>query len=459
MKDFEQFEELIEAHPDPYTHISEKEFKARLEAAKASLDQPHTLLEFYRKLASTLALIKDGHSSVYLPRFWMQGQRKDRGALPFEVHLTNSDELYVVKSYRKSGIPKGAKIIAINGISVDSFIRKIDPYISYERKNFRNTIIDNRFEECLYLAFGISERTTMDYFTSDTFSTELQLIPYREWKSFQKNIQEEREIKIANGEPYAYKKLNKGVGMLNIYAFTAFDFDAYRIFLLKTFKKIKQDGIHSLIIDVRGNFGGNPKVASRLFHYISEGHFKTMGRSSMKVSSAYRTYWFDRYPALRVHQPTIPKHRHFVDIKAIIDNPIGSYTHEDKLYNEKPQTEEFEFTGDCYLMINRDSYSAASSFASTFQCYQMGTLIGEETGGTKIFRANAFGKELSKSDLRVYVSTTIRFTACYNQELEGVKPTVEFSPSILDICSGTDTQLLYTQRLIKKIRKKKAQAR
>jgi len=141
-----------------------------------------------------------------------------------------------------------------------------------------------------------------------------------------------------------------------------------------------------------------------------------------------------------------------------VRSEVGTFVDEEIFFNEAPETQTNEFSGDCYLLINRDSYSAASSFAATFQCYQMGTIVGEETGGTKIFRANPLGFELSKSNIPYRLSTVINYNTCYNAEMEGVKPDVEFSPSILDICSETDSQLLFVQHIIRKRQKMKAQS-
>jgi C-terminal processing protease CtpA/Prc len=462
LKDFKQLEKLIEAHPDPYQHISEEEFNKKLEAVKTSLDQPHTTTAFYKKAASIVALLKDGHSRMGLPENWLSDQRKLNGAFPFEVHLSNEDELYVVKKFNEDSIPLGSRILSINGIKVDSFLRQIDPWISYEKKNFRNTIIDEDFEIYLYLVFGKSDGISMAYaapFAPEIALTIIRNMPYKEWKKFQKDNKEVRDIKMGKGEPYTYEKVQKGIGLLTIYAFYAYDLDAYNIFLSKTFKEIKKDSIHALVIDLRGNFGGWPKIASRLFHYISNGHFKTMAQSSMKISYAQRENLLAQIPELSyTSNYIIFTDRHQIDIKAVLQDPIGSYVHEDALYNEVPAYEIHEFTGDCYLLTNRDSYSAASSFASTFQCYQMGTIIGEETGGTKIFRANAIYDSLNKSQLRVAMSTTKLYTACYNEEMEGVQPNVPFIPSITDIASGLDAQLFYTIGLIKRKEKEKRKA-
>ena len=459
-KDLDELLFAIDAHPDPYTKVSEQGFTAKYEEIKNSITEPLNTMEFYKKAASLVALIKDGHSALFLPRGWLDKKRKEHGVFPFEVFLSNEDELYITRNYGAVGIPTPYKIISLNGITVSQFLEKIDPYISYELKRFRNTIIDDRFEMYLYLAFGFSNQTEIEYVQADTAKLVVQNIPIKEWSQDLKNDREEREKKIARGEPYDYKQLSEGVGMISIYSFAveSSNIDKYDYFLGKTFKQVASDNIHSLIIDVRGNYGGWPKISAQLFQYITEKSFKTMAKSTMKVSQAYREHYYNKYPFLR-HQNNaiIDKQKHFIDLNTVLRSDIGSYQDEDVFYYEEPETKQFEFSGDCYLLTNRDSYSSASSFAATFQCYQLGTIIGEETGGTKVFRANAIFSQLARSSIWVKMATTKFYCACYTQETEGVTPIVTYTPSIFEIDSEMDTQLLYTQRLIKKVQKRKAE--
>lgn len=455
-KDLKYLEFVIKAHPDPYSHITEAELTKKIEETKAGLDHELSVLDFYKKVSSIVALIKDGHSSASMPRFWMVNSMREYGAFPYKVYLTNEDELYIIKAFSNGSIPKGAKITAINGIAVDSFLQIIDPFISYERIPFRNTIIDDGFDLYLNLAFGQSSKRTIEYFTGDTKEVVVDNIPYKEWKVVNRNEKEEREKQIDIGEPYVYKKIKDGVGLLHIYAFYANSVSDYDIFLEKTFRSIKKDNIHSLIIDVRGNFGGWPGISSRLFHYISNTHFKTMANSSTKSSITYHENLYNRYPQLR-SSPHILTHKslHSIDIAYLLKQPDGSYINEEAFFNEEPQFKKNEFNGDCYLLTNRDSYSAASSFASTFQCYRMGLIIGEETGGTKVFRANSIYEELDRSGIWVGMSTTKLNTACFNEELKGVVPDIKYTPSVLELSSGMDTHLMYTLRVINKVQKKK----
>lgn len=453
LKDFKEFVGFLDAHPDPYTHIAEADFKLKLKEVEDSLNEPHSDLDFYKKVSSLVALIKDGHSSVYLPRFWMESRRKEFGCFPYELYLSNDDELFVLKDFNNGGIKPSTKINAINGISVDSFLNVIDPYISYEKKVFRNTMIDNNIDLYLYLAFGHGHDVKLKYGTEETV---IENMPFKEWKKFQKNDREEKEKRIAIGEPYSYRKVNDGVGLLSVYGFSAPNINAYNNFLTKTFRSIRKDSIHSLIIDIRGNYGGWPKIASELFHYISDGYFKTMASSNMKVSYPYKEFFYSRIPGLRQNpQISLPQRRHFVDIGAIVSKKEGTFVKEEAFFNEEPIEEANEYSGDVYVLTDRDSYSAASSFASTFQCYSMGIIIGEETGGTKIFRANPITKSLHRSGLVVRLSTTRLHTACAIEEFQGVIPHVKYSPNIFQLVTGVDTHLAYANLIIKKIRKKR----
>ena len=64
-------------------------------------------------------------------------------------------------------------------------------------------------------------------------------------------------------------------------------------------------------------------------------------------------------------------------------------------------------------------------------------------------------EQLKRSSIWVRVSTVKDYCACYNNEMEGVAPTIEYVPSIFELGSDMDTQLLYAQRLIKQVQNKK----
>lgn len=454
-KDLEFFLENIEGHPDPYTKITEEDFNTVVKEVEQNFTEEMDEIDFYKNLTRIMSTIHDGHSSVYFPKSWLEKIRKEHGVFPYEVYLTDAEELFVIDSHVEDQIPHGAQVLEINGMPIKQFVQEVTPHISYEVLPFRNDQISRSFELMLYLVFKQSDQLNfkVKYLKEEEFT--VSNIGFKEWEDLQKDDREEKEKRIARGEPYDFSIIEPGIAKIDIFSFSIRSIDQYDFFLAKTFKEIKDENIHSLIIDVRGNYGGWPKVSSRLFHYIHEGYFKTMAKSSMKVSAAYRSYYTDTYPELRRMNIRPNRRLHSIDIYQVLKGKLNSYVENDE-YNEIPETREYEFTGDCYLLTDRKSYSASSSFASTFQCYSMGLIVGETTGGTKIFRAHAFARKMIWSGFRVRVSPTKLYTTCYDQEDQGVLPNVEVKNSIVDLVHKNDNQLKTALWLIKEIQAKKA---
>lgn len=454
-KDLDHLLKVVEAHPDPYTKISKEDFQSIVKQVQENIKVELDEIDFYKNLSQIIASIEDGHSSINMPQLWMKNIRKENGVFPYELFLSNDGELFVTKSFGDKKLPLGAQILEINQMPVEAFINAVSPHLSYETIPFRNDRISESFEFLLYLIFKTSNGLTFKFKGVEEKEAVVNTMPYKDWKGQKKDLKEEREKKIERGEPYDFMIVKDGIAKIDIFSFAVYDIDKYNLFLNKTFNTIKKNGIHSLIIDVRGNYGGWPKIASELFHYIHDGHFKTMAKSSMKISSPYRNYYFERYPILRSPEVDIPKRRHYVNLDRVINAPINSYENEDIYFNEAPITENHEFNGDCFLLIDRKSYSASSSFASTFQCYSMGYIVGEPTGGTKIFRANAMTKMLPKSNFILRMSTTKLYTACFLEENESVLPNVESVPTMLDRIHNVDSQLNTALLVIKKLQKAK----
>ncbi len=454
-KDLTILLETLDGHPDPYTKTSKEDFDQIIDDVRSNITQPLDILDYYKELQKIVAGIKDGHTNLFMPRRWLQNKRRKHGVLPYEVYLTNNNELHIIKSYAEAPIELGAQIMEINGMPVDSFINYVDPFLSYETLPFRNDRISQSFEFLLYLTFKQVDQLTFKLKVVNEFEMTVATIPFKEWESQKNDTSVEREKKIENGEIYDFQIVSPGVAKIDIFSFAVSNLDKYQFFLRKTFKQIRNNDIHSLIIDLRGNYGGWPKASSELFHYIHNGHFKTMGKTSMKISQAYRKSYTDRYPNISQAAGYFHKSRHFIDLNKILTGKIDTYAEEDIFFNEKPTEKRFEFEGDCYVLIDRKSYSAASSFAATFQCYSMGYLIGEPTGGTKIFRANPFIKILPKSSMIARVSSTKMYSTCYNLDDEPVTPNVVSRPTVIDLVHNNDSQLNTALMLIKKVQNSK----
>lgn len=454
-KDFDYLLELIEAHPNPYQYISKYSLDSLIESRESQIDLVDSDMEFYRLVAPIITAMRDGHSVVFPPRDVYEKVREDCGYFPYELHLTNEDQLYVLSNlcHQDLPIPNGAEIIEIEDKPTSEFLECVDPFISYESKPYRNARITERPLLHFYQVFEQCENIEMTYRYIDEKRVVVESLDEKKYERCKEEFRDKKEELFENEKPYEYREVAEGIALLGIYSFGYGD-RAFLSFLDDSFDQMKRDSIHSLIIDLRDNLGGNPQNAARIFHYISQTSFRTMAMSKTKVSFPYRRSYLNSFPTTtNISAYRYLGGKYLREVGEVLNGPIGSMVEKDDIYTELPESRTNEFYGDVYCLINRKSFSAASSFAATFQCYQMGTLIGEPTGGTKVFNANAFWDRLPKTNIGVAMSSTQLFTSCYSEEIPHVMPDLLVQPSLIDLIHSNDSVLNFTIKYIRNVQK------
>ena len=455
LKDFDALIECIEAHPDPYRYLTEEEFNRMTDSIRGLITAPMNVISYYKICAPIIHTIKDGHTSLRLPTKYMKNHMKKYGAFPYHIHLTDDEEMYVIKNYGDDmTIPLGARIDSINGISIHEFVSGIDKYTFYERKPFRNTTIETDLDRLLHLYFNSFTELEIKYFTDQNRVHTVKNIKYKLYKKEVKNQNVNIYSLIRKGNQYEYKKLTKGVGLLKIHSFVIPKEREFRRFLSNKFYSIKNDSITSLIIDVRGNLGGYPRASAEIFHYLTDRPFKTMDLSQMKVSETYREKFRKDIPHANLSAMQFRTRKYSINLNSLFEYEVGTFVTDAGNKIEMPITKDNEFKGDMYLLTDRTSFSAASSFAATFKCYGLGTIVGEPTGGTKVFFGNAISIKMKYSKLSLRVGTNKNYTTCFSEdENEAIIPDFPASASVLDRINDSDLMLYFTLRLIKKIKK------
>ena len=459
-KEFKAVVKMLEAHPSLFRHISEEQMTQLIDSTKQLINRPMDKIDFFKLVSPIYSAIKDGHTSIGIGYEWKKKYKKNNGVFPYKIYLDDDNQLYLTENYgQDKTIPLGSQVVAINKQPVADFLQDISKYISSEQENFRNSLIQSDIDFYLLLQFGQIQEIELTYENQGEIAHTVKFVNDETKKENLSDADKQRDKKMQTRQPFEYQKLKDNIGLIKIYTFAIGERNGYHVFLRNTFKKIAKDSITSIIIDVRGNTGGFPKSVSDIVHYISEKYFKTMAMSEMKVSNAYKDY-FVINSNVNAYQSLFLKQRHYVDVASVMKKPVGTRVQETTFFNEEPQTEVFEYKGDSYLLIDRRSYSAASSFAATFRCYGLGLMIGEETGGTKIFYANSIGETLPHSGLRYSVATTADYTTCFDNPDEGIQPDLVAKPTIPQLVAKQDVALNYAQLVIRKKRKmKKATAK
>jgi C-terminal processing protease CtpA/Prc len=114
-----------------------------------------------------------------------------------------------------------------------------------------------------------------------------------------------------------------------------------------------------------------------------------------------------------------------------------------------PHESSNRFKGSVDLLIAKPTFSAASNFAAAVKFFEMGTLIGQETGGTKHHYGQVLPVQLPHSGLKGQVSTAHFIAVGGIEDRGGVKPDYEVRQTFIDKNKGRDTVLEFTLNLIK----------
>lgn len=114
-----------------------------------------------------------------------------------------------------------------------------------------------------------------------------------------------------------------------------------------------------------------------------------------------------------------------------------------------PRQLENRFKGKVYVLIGRQTSSAASNFAQVVKHYGLGTLIGEETSGTTVGPGEQIPVKLPRSGLVVGISTKFFKEPGGEPDGRGVQPdhSVVFTQS--DIQRNGDPVLEYVLKTIR----------
>lgn len=364
---------ILDVHPYMFTNISKKQFEQKLEGLKSGLKDSMTVFDFYKMFSPLIAQIEDGHTELFFPV--ESAIHLGMKVFPYEVKVNKTDTTVIIqKGFSGAELSRGTRILSINGVPVKELLGRTYSMLSGEAYHYKMERLNILFSPLLYFVLS-SDQFTIEYIQDGKMKT----------KNIQgKLLSEYLETFISSineTAPYSFN-MNKEVDTA-ILKLNSFDFykenekNEYRNFLDSVFKEIEENQINNLIIDIRQNGGGLESLVWDLFQYISSVPFQTAGQSINKVSETVKeTYDLEEETGIYVFGN---------DLISLRENSL-------------------RFSGNCYLLTSNFTFSSAKALAWGFQYFNMGTIVGEETGGMIIGYGNVFNTHLPNTKLPYGVS-------------------------------------------------------
>lgn len=407
-EDFQAFRKVLaENHPDMYRYRSRGSLNRLLDSCEAAINAPITLIGFGNLVRFAVSALECGHTSGSLPGEIMERYAASVPMFPLKVWFSG-DHAFVLCS-RNENVPAGAEILSIDGVSLAQIHRRLLQYLPSDGKiqTKKNATLNNDAFIFLYnFIYGPKTSYNIQLVTPEGQSRGITLEPARFENTgcpAYKTGNNTRPLDIA------YPGQSKA--LLTIRTFSkqrimsaGQDFPA---FLETTFGALRQKQIKNLIIDLRGNGGGDDVYGALLYAYLTGEpfrYFSALRSLSKPVMTA------DDHPGLAVQQPA-----------------------------------GLHFQGNVYVLTDGRTFSTAADFCAIAKSNARAVFIGEETGGG--YEGNNSGGSvrvgLPHSGLQVAVPT-IRYSNAVKPAREpgrGILPEYPVVPSISDALAQRDPPL------------------
>ena len=311
--------------------------EAEYENALATMGNEVSGLELYRMASRIAATLHDGHTGVD----WCGGEQ--------ERYI---DDFTVIWEYGKP--------LTIDGISCREIIESYKKVCSYEVDYYAEALFWGRvitYEPYLRLCgVDTSDGVEMTFENEgEIYAHSFRFVPIEQVNGYESSQGEEK---------WVYYEIDRenSVGIFTLTSCVCNE--EYLDTLEHFFDEIFAADIRNVVVDLRGNGGGNSWVANEFFKYLDVEEYRSW-------NSAVRFGWY------------------------LLKNEDISYQN-----RKKPQV----FSGDLYVVTDTWTYSAAMDFAMMVADNDLGMIVGKPSGNLPDSYGDLLRFQLPNSKLPMYVS-------------------------------------------------------
>lgn len=437
------YKTLKEIHPSLYRFVEEEEFERLYQTTLDSISRPLTSDNFFKMINPLIQSIRDNHT--YLDRKYIMDDfylYDPKPYLPVQLYIYNN-RCYILDD-PEANIDSGAEVVEINGEDIADIVKQIKrltPIASGGIKTYQDEVLKYDFNHYYLLEKGLSPGEAVKLKTKDGeiyYSTITK-----------KN--DSNENSAAEDETYSFEHLSNDSVLFSVKQMRLTDVDIEDIrtyfFNHKLWKR-------NVILDLRGNPGGDIMDTYFLFSLFSKESFFPIKKQVVTSNSTYETLQYSTNYS-----------NDFEMYKEYTNKETGgkfsiSLENQPELFH-RIEPEEKYFKGDLYILTDGFTGSAATELSALFKYHKIGEVIGSEGAGN-FYSMNGidFAKIMLGKTGIVLNIPMIHIENNYDVLNEipldrGVIPDYSIENSLDDILSGKDRVLEFaTDRVSKKQFKK-----
>lgn len=394
---------LQEAHYDLFAHRSKVEYDAAYQLAMESIDQPMTQADLARLFQRFMAYGKVGHSRMEAHITAFLDYRSSGGVFfPLFLRVEGGRAYLLEAASLRGDLPAGTEILTVAKQPVLAWLDQLSAYVSAERPYMAYAQLEKALPIAVWLAQGASRvlDVTARHLDGPTFATRVEALSAPQRKELTQRFPtptlrtdfSQREVRIlAPGIAYLRPGPFYNSEVTSGGPEPSYETSAFCQFLEKAFQRILASRAGRLIIDLRNNPGGDNSFSDPMVAWFAREPFRFASSFRLKASAAtkaqYATQESGGDPVLA--QLMAAEARQPNGARYAFDLPLV-----------QPRKGK-RYRGKIYVLVNRHSYSNATTTAALIQDYRFGTILGEETADLPTSFASVLHFGLPRTGLTV----------------------------------------------------------
>ena len=330
--------------------LLEKEFAE----AEKEIRDAMTEEEFYRLVNPVVVKVQGGHTNLSISEALEQNRETNAKFLPVDISI-KENTLWDSSS--------GEEILSINGNAAGEILSELLSNVSHDGDNLSGAyyILEQYFATKYYDFIEQPDSFEIEYRRKDG-STYKKTVAAEYDSKLNVNAWNLRMASYEGMEYYSSSfSGEEAVLTLRVFMQGSQPFDE---FLEEFFKEAEEKKCKKVILDVRGNFGGDPRMAKELLSYLITSPF-TYFKSELSLTEKLAGYGKEVEPK----------------------------------YEKVPFESELWVDGACF--------STCGHFAAIYQSLGLGKVVGEPTGGGSICTDSSKNAVLYHTGLRLHYAARV----------------------------------------------------
>jgi hypothetical protein len=440
---------LRESSYNLYAYTSKADYDAEYDRIKKELSVrkgPLNEMEVDRLFLRFTVLARIGHLSVQQAFYDAYNRYKmaDGTLFPFGVRIEGQRGFIKSNYSGNASLDPGDEILSMNGKPFSSYLLKIYELVPGENDYMKSTVVDMAgFPRSLWEAYGRQDTFALIIQKAETnakLEVNVNAISALDFDKIDKGVYNaltfDREFKFIDDHTAYYRpgiflNMDSGGGTSDHKTFETGEFLQV---LDSSFQQMHLRHTENVIIDLRGNPGGDDSFSYPMVAYFASKPFSFCSRFSVKTSELTKKFWEGvTDPHVKEIRSEILSHKN----GETFDTPVAVY---------QPRADSLKFTGHVYVLINRHSYSEATTVPAMIQDYGFGKIVGEATSQSPTLYAAEHDFSLPNTKLVVTYTKAYMVRSNGSTSTGGVIPDYPFQD---DGLGKEDKTLNYTLKLIR----------